>query len=116
MDNQNQYDWIENYGFILFAFAHMTDWRLAESEIEVINEKLQLMLSETQKEFKEIDVNFGNTIQKFHIGKGSIAVPGNISGLLKTLVLALISLILNSYNAVYNNLYKILLMHLLPLC
>ena len=37
----------------------------------------------TKKEFKEIDVNFGNTIQKFYIGKGSIAIPGNISGLLE---------------------------------
>ena len=53
---ENNTDWIQKYGFILVAFAHMTDWRLAESEIEVINEKLQLMLSETQKEFKEEDV------------------------------------------------------------
>ena len=36
-----------------------------------------------KKEFKETHVNFGNTIQKFHIGKGSIAIPGNIVGLLE---------------------------------
>ena len=35
------------------------------------------------KEFKEVSVNFGSTVQKFHIGKGSIAVPGNIAGLIK---------------------------------
>ncbi len=35
------------------------------------------------KEFIETHVNFGNTIQKFHIGKGSIAIPGNIVGLLE---------------------------------
>ena len=56
MENQKKNDWIENYGFILVAFAHMTDWRLAESEIAVINEKLQLMLSESKQEFKEEDV------------------------------------------------------------
>ena len=56
MKNQDKNDWIDNYGFILVAFAHMTDWRLAESEIAVINEKLQLMLSEAKQEFKEEDV------------------------------------------------------------
>ena len=45
MEDENIPDWIENYGFILLAFAHMTDWHLAESEVQVINEKLQLMLS-----------------------------------------------------------------------
>ena len=37
----------------------------------------------TKKEFKEVSVNFGKAIQNFHIGKGSIAVPGNILGLIK---------------------------------
>ena len=37
----------------------------------------------TKKEFKEISVNFGKATQKFHIGKGSIAVPGNILGLIE---------------------------------
>ena len=35
MKEQIKNDWIENYGFILVAFAHMTDWRLAEAEIQV---------------------------------------------------------------------------------
>jgi gamma-glutamyltranspeptidase / glutathione hydrolase len=34
-------------------------------------------------EFYPITVNFGDTEQIFHIGMGSIAVPGNIAGLLK---------------------------------
>ena len=34
-------------------------------------------------EFKEVMVNFGNTEQKFHVGKGSIATPGNLMGLLE---------------------------------
>ena len=39
--------------------------------------------SNDNKEFNEVSVNFGNTVQQFHIGKGSIASPGNTSGLLK---------------------------------
>ena len=52
----NTPDWIENYGFILLAFAHMTDWHLAESEVQVINEKLQLMLSQSDQDFNQDDV------------------------------------------------------------
>ena len=33
-------------------------------------------------DFKNISVDFGNTIQEFHIGKGSTAIPGNIAGLI----------------------------------
>ena len=54
--NNELNDWIENYGFILVAFAHMTDWKLANSEIHVINEKLQLMLSSSEQEFTKEDV------------------------------------------------------------
>ena len=56
MADDNIADWIENYGFILLAFAHMTDWHLAESEVQVINEKLQLMLSQSDRDFKKDDV------------------------------------------------------------
>ena len=56
MVDANIPDWIENYGFILLAFAHMTDWHLAESEVQVINEKLQLMLSQSDRDIKEEDV------------------------------------------------------------
>jgi len=52
----NNSDWIENYGFILVAFAHITDWHLASAEVQVINEKLQLMLADTKQEFSEEDV------------------------------------------------------------
>ena len=34
------------------------------------------------KEFKNIEVDFGETTQSFYVGKGSIAVPGNIKGLI----------------------------------
>ena len=52
----NNSDWIENYGFILVAFAHITDWHLASAEVQVINDKLQLMLADTKQEFSEEDV------------------------------------------------------------
>lgn len=56
MGNEKNTDWIENYGLILVAFAHMTDWRLAESEVQVITEKLHLMLAESKKDFTQEDV------------------------------------------------------------
>ena len=36
-----------------------------------------------KKEFQQIEINFGNAKQKFHIGKGSIAIPGNLMGLIQ---------------------------------
>ena len=38
--------------------------------------------SKTSFEFYKTDIDFGDTIQSFHIGKGSVAIPGNIKGLL----------------------------------
>ena len=43
-NNQNEIDWIDHYGFILVAFAHMTDWYLAGSELQVISEKMEFLL------------------------------------------------------------------------
>ena len=40
-------------------------------------------ISNHKKDFKEIEINFGNAKQKFNIGKGSIAIPGNLIGLIK---------------------------------
>jgi uncharacterized tellurite resistance protein B-like protein len=53
MSNLENLDWIDNYGFILVAFAHMTDWHLADAEMTVINEKLQLMLSQSKQEYSK---------------------------------------------------------------
>ena len=33
-------DWIQNYGFIMVAFAHMTDWKLLDCEL-AINDNVQ---------------------------------------------------------------------------
>ena len=40
------------------------------------------MRGKTNFEFYKTEVNFGETSQVFHIGKGSVAIPGNIKGLL----------------------------------
>jgi len=45
MADQNEIDWIDHYGFILVAFAHMTDWYLAESELQVISDKMEALFS-----------------------------------------------------------------------
>ncbi len=53
MTDQKNIDWIDNYGFILVAFAHMTDWHLADAEIEVISEKMELMLSQSNQKYSK---------------------------------------------------------------
>ena len=51
MADQNEFDWIDHYGFILVAFAHMTDWYLAESELQVISDKMDFMISNTNQPY-----------------------------------------------------------------
>ena len=51
MADQNEIDWIDHYGFILLAFAHMTDWYLAESELQVISDKMDFMISNTNQPY-----------------------------------------------------------------
>jgi len=55
-NNQNEIDWIDHYGFILVAFAHMTDWYLADSELQVISEKMEFMLSSTNQPYESDQV------------------------------------------------------------
>ena len=54
--NQNEIDWIDHYGFILVAYAHMTDWYLADSELQVISEKMEFMLSSTNQPYESDQV------------------------------------------------------------
>ena len=56
MINQNDIGWIDHYGFILVAFAHMTDWYLADSEIQVISEKMEFLLSSTSQLYESDQV------------------------------------------------------------
>ncbi len=51
MADQNEIDWIDHYGFILVAFAHMTDWYLAESELQVISDKMDFMIFNTNQPY-----------------------------------------------------------------
>ena len=55
-NNQNDIDWIDHYGFILVAYAHMTDWYLADSELQVISEKMEFMLSSTNQPYESDQV------------------------------------------------------------
>ena len=50
--NKNEMDWINHYGFILVAYAHMTDWYLADSELQVITEKMEFMLSSSNQPYE----------------------------------------------------------------
>ena len=56
MTEKENIDWIDNYGFILVAFAHMTNWSLSDSEIQTISSKLQLMLSQSTQDYNEEQV------------------------------------------------------------
>ena len=55
-NNQNDIDWIDHYGFILVAYTHMTDWYLADSELQVISEKMEFMLSSTNQPYESDQV------------------------------------------------------------
>jgi uncharacterized tellurite resistance protein B-like protein len=55
-NNQNEIDWIGHYGFILVAYAHMTDWYLADSELQVISEKMEFLLSSTSQLYESDQV------------------------------------------------------------
>ena len=50
-DTESQ--WMYNYGFILVAYAHMTDWNLADSELEVIQKKMGLMFSKSRQPYAD---------------------------------------------------------------
>ena len=54
--NKNEMDWIDHYGFILVAYAHMTDWYLADSELQVISEKMEFLLSSTSQPYESDQV------------------------------------------------------------
>ena len=55
MTNQKEPSWIDHYGFILVAFAHMTDWDLSDSEIQVINDKIEFIISNSKLSYEKAD-------------------------------------------------------------
>ena len=54
--NKNEMDWIDHYGYILVAYAHMTDWYLADSELQVITEKMEFLLSSSKQPYESDQV------------------------------------------------------------
>jgi len=56
MVNNNKINWIDHYGFILVAYAHMTDWYLADSELQVISEKMEYLLSSSSQPYESEQV------------------------------------------------------------
>ena len=56
MMDLKEHNWIDHYGFILVAFAHMTDWYLSDSEIHVIDEKMELIISNSKQSYEKSDV------------------------------------------------------------
>ena len=53
---ENSTDWIQKYGFILVAFAHMTDWKLLDCELEVVQDKMEFIIANSKKEYSKDDV------------------------------------------------------------
>ena len=53
---ENNTEWIQHYGFILVAFAHMTDWKLLDCELQVIQEKMEFIIANSNKEYTTEDV------------------------------------------------------------
>ena len=68
---ENNTDWIQHYGFILVAFAHMTDWKLLDCELQVIQGKMEFMIANSNKEYTTEDVaqNLIQIINKYEEAK-----------------------------------------------
>ena len=66
-------DWIQNYGFIMVAFAHMTDWKLLDCELQVIQKKMEFIVSNSNKQYTKDDVaqNLIKIIEKYEEVKQS---------------------------------------------
>ena len=75
---ENNTDWIQHYGFILVAFAHMTDWKLLDCELQVIQEKMEFIIANSNKEYTTEDVaqNLIQIINKYEEATG----PGQGNG------------------------------------
>ena len=68
---ENNTNWIQHYGFILVAFAHMTDWKLLDCELQVIQEKMEFMIASSNQEYTADDVakNLIIIIEKYEVIK-----------------------------------------------
>ena len=41
---RKEYDWVDRTIFLMFAYAHITDWELADSERSLIQSKIDYVL------------------------------------------------------------------------
>ena len=66
---REKYDWVDRTLFILFSYAHITDWELADSERSLIQSKIDFVLKKIQGDSyqyePEIIANKMSTVYKY---------------------------------------------------
>ena len=66
---RENYDWVDKTLFILFSYAHITDWELADSERSLIQSKIDFVLKKIQGDSyqyePEIIANKMSTVYKY---------------------------------------------------
>ena len=66
---RKNYDWVDRTIFLMFAYAHITDWELADSERSLIQSKIVFVLKKIQGDSyqyePEIIANKMSTVYKY---------------------------------------------------
>ena len=66
---RKNYDWVDRAIFLMFAYAHITDWELADSERSLIQSKIDFVLKKIQGDSyqyePEIIANKMSTVYKY---------------------------------------------------
>ena len=66
---RENYDWVDRTIFLMFAYAHITDWELADSERSLIQSKIDFVLKKIQGDSyqyePEIIANKMSTVYKY---------------------------------------------------
>tara|TARA_Y100000816_G_scaffold8488_2_gene5477 strand:- start:1349 stop:1768 length:420 start_codon:yes stop_codon:yes gene_type:complete len=66
---RKNYDWVDRTIFLMFAYAHITDWELADSERSLIQSKIDFVLKKIQGDSyqyePEIIANKMSTVYKY---------------------------------------------------
>ena len=66
---RKEYDWVDRTIFLMFAYAHITDWELADSERSLIQSKIDFVLKKIQGDSyqyePEIIANKMSTVYKY---------------------------------------------------
>ena len=66
---RRNYDWVDRTIFLMFAYAHITDWELADSERSLIQSKIDFVLKKIQGDSyqyePEIIANKMSTVYKY---------------------------------------------------